>query len=395
MSGGIAAYKSPDLVRRLREAGADVRVVMSRGGQAFVTPLTFQAVSGNPVHHDLLDETAEAGMGHIELARWADAVLIAPASANRIAALAQGLADDLLSTLCLASAAPLFVAPAMNRIMWENAALQENIATLRRRGVTLLGPAEGEQACGEIGAGRMLEAVDLRDAVSAHLHAFGTGSLSGLHVLLTAGPTQEALDPVRYLSNRSSGKMGFALAEAARNAGAAVTLIAGPVSLVTPDRVERIDVISAQDMHTAVLQHIGGVDVFIGVAAVADYRADATCPEKIKKSRDTWSLELVRNPDILAEVAARQDRPFCVGFAAETHDVERYAVEKMRRKRLDMIAANPVGGTHSRFACDDNHLTVLTADGQRQVLTVAPKTRIARQLIELIAEHYNTAAARI
>lgn len=387
VSGGIAAYKSPDLVRRLRDIGAEVRVVMTPAAQAFVTPLTFQATSGHPVHSELLDAAAEAGMGHIELARWADAVLIAPASANRIAALAQGFADDLLSTVCLASDAPLFIAPAMNQAMWKHPAVQENIAILRRRGAIILGPGEGGQACGDTGAGRMLEPIALRDALRDQLHAPHSNALCNKRVLLSAGPTREALDPVRYLSNHSSGKMGFALAAAAQRAGASVTLIAGPVQQDTPANVERIDVVSAQDMHAAVMQHAASADIFISVAAVADYRVREPQPEKIKKSQHNMVLALTRNPDILAGVAALDNKPFCVGFAAETHRVEDYAAEKMQRKNLDMIAANQVGVVGGGFASDNNSLLVLARDGSRAVLADAPKTRIAAQLIELIAKH--------
>ncbi|MEM7208168.1 MAG: bifunctional phosphopantothenoylcysteine decarboxylase/phosphopantothenate--cysteine ligase CoaBC [Pseudomonadota bacterium] len=386
VTGGIAAYKSPDLVRRLREAGADVRVVMSTGAKEFVTPLSFQATSGNPVHTDLLDEDAEAGMGHIELARWADAILIAPASANRIAALAQGFADDLLSTVCLASEAPLFIAPAMNRVMWSNAAVQSNIEKLQLLGATLLGPGSGDQACGETGSGRMLEPTELRDAMIGFLTSSTTAALSGKTVLITAGPTQEALDPVRYISNHSSGKMGFAIAQAAEQAGASVTLIAGPVEQTTPRNVNRLDVISAQDMHAAVMQHVDSADVFIGVAAVADYRASDAQENKIKKSDAEMTLTLARNPDILADVASLANKPFTVGFAAETQYVENYAREKLEKKKLDMIAANLVGKESGGFKSDTNSLFVLNKSGDEKTLTDAPKNEIARQLIELIAK---------
>ena len=388
VSGGIAAYKSPDLVRRLRDAGAEVRVVMSAGAQAFVTPLTFQATSGNPVHTELLDEAAEAGMGHIELARWADAVLIAPASANRIAALAQGFADDLLSTVCLASSAPLFIAPAMNQAMWKHPAVQENIAKLGARGATMLGPGEGDQACGDVGAGRMLEPMQLRDALQDYFSVDSTKALAGIRVVITAGPTQEALDPVRYISNHSSGKMGFAIAEAAQAAGADVTLVAGPVNQSTPENINRVDVISAKEMHTAVMSQMEETNIFIGVAAVADYRASDVQENKIKKSSDTMTISLERNPDILADVAARENKPFTVGFAAETQDVEHYATDKLKRKKLDLIAANHVGIEGSGFASDNNSLTVFSANGDKENLSHAPKKILARQLVELIAKHY-------
>ncbi len=388
VTGGIAAYKSPGLVRRLRDAGAEVRVVLTPGAGEFVTALTFQATSGNPVHKVLLDETAEAGMGHIELARWADIILIAPATANSLAVLAHGFADDLLGTVCIASDAPLFIAPAMNAVMWKNSAVQDNLDVLRKRGVVILGPGEGDQACGETGAGRMLEPIELRDALIRHLQPPRSRSLDNVRVLLTAGPTREALDPVRYLSNHSSGKMGFALAGAAQRSGAKVTLIAGPVQRESPDEVERIDVTSAREMHAAVLDRIAEADVFIGVAAVADYRASQVQPEKIKKSSPRLSIELERNPDILADVASLKNKPYTVGFAAETENVERHAVEKLRSKNLDMIAANRVGVEGSGFASDDNSLTVLTRDGEKHSLANAPKARIAELLVELIAQRY-------
>ena len=384
VTGGIAAYKSPDLVRRLRDSGAEVRVVMSRAAQEFVRPLTFQATSGNPVHTELLDDDAEAGMGHIELARWADAVLVAPASANRIAALAQGFADDLLTTLCLATRAPLFIAPAMNQAMWDNPAVQANVDILRDRGATLLGPGSGDQACGETGAGRMLEPLELRDALIAALAPNTDSQLTGKTVLLTAGPTREALDPVRYLSNHSSGKMGYAIAEAARNAGARVILVSGPVQLSEPTGVECLHVNSATEMHAAVLSRVADCDVFIGVAAVADYRPRVNADRKIKKSDATLTLELEPNPDILADVAGLDARPFTVGFAAETHDVETYARGKLNRKQLDLIAANQVGENQA-FGTDDNRLLILGADGRRVELPEAPKARLAEMLVAEIA----------
>ena len=388
VSGGIAAYKSADLVRRLREVGADVRVVMSSGAQAFVTPLTFQATSGNPVHTALLDESAEAGMGHIELARWAELILVAPASANRIAALATGMADDLLSTLCLASDAPLFVAPAMNQAMWNHIAVQDNISTLKKRGVHILGPGEGDQACGDVGAGRMLEPLQLREALLEYYGSNDRTLLDGVSVLITAGPTREAIDPVRYISNHSSGKMGFAIADAAQRAGAKVTLIAGPVSLGTPPGVERIDVSSALDMHSAVMSRVGQANIFIAVAAVADYRAREMHDNKIKKSSETLTIELERNPDILADVAAEPDGPLTVGFAAETRDVESYARGKLQKKNIDMIAANHVGIEGSGFSSDHNSLIVLSKDGSKTELPHSTKTALANQLIALIASNY-------
>ncbi|HRZ52280.1 MAG TPA: bifunctional phosphopantothenoylcysteine decarboxylase/phosphopantothenate--cysteine ligase CoaBC [Candidatus Contendobacter sp.] len=409
VTGGIAAYKSVDLTRRLREAGAETQVAMTPAATAFVTPLTFQAVSGRPVRTELLDANAEAGMGHIELARWANLILIAPASADFIARLAHGLANDLLSTLCLATDRPIALAPAMNRLMWQNPATQDNCRLLARRGVTLWGPGIGEQACGEIGAGRMLEPLELRNLV---VHMLGVREqsaespprtplvepallaphdLQGLTVLLTAGPTREALDPVRFISNRSTGRMGFAVAEAAALAGARVMLVSGPVSLKTPPGVERIDVESAVEMHKAVMQRVRQADIFIATAAVADYRAASPADQKIKKTRDALTLELVRNPDILAEVAAlRSHRPFTVGFAAETHDVLHYAEDKRRRKNLDLIAANQVGVAGSGFESEQNELHVLWEGGEK-VLPLADKTLLGQQLVALIAERYRIA----
>ncbi len=405
VTGGIAAYKSADLVRRLCEAGAQVQVVMTPAATAFVTPLTFQAVSGHRVHTELLDANAEAGMGHIELARWADLILIAPASADFLARLAQGMANDLLSTVCLATDQPIAVAPAMNRLMWQNAATQDNCRLLARRGIQIWGPGTGKQACGEIGAGRMLEPVDLRNRVVNLLGArerrpahdtesmpaawpLTPRDLQGLTVLLTAGPTREALDPVRFISNRSTGQMGFAVAEAAASAGARVILVSGPVSLKTPPGVERIDVESALDMHTAVMAKAQEADIFIATAAVADYRAAQPADQKIKKTADALTLQLVRNPDILADVAAlRAHRPFTVGFAAETHDVLRYAEDKRRRKQLDMIAANQVGLPGSGFESEQNTLHVLWEGGDR-ILPLTDKRLLGQQLVALIAERY-------
>jgi len=383
VTGGIAAYKSADLVRRLGEAGAEVRVVMTRGAQAFITPLTLQAVSGNPVHTELLDPAAEAGMGHIELARWADQVLVAPASAHFLAKLAHGLADDLLSTLCLATEAPIIVAPAMNAKMWANVATQANARLLAARGVRIEGPASGDLACGESGAGRMVEPSDLLDALGEG----EPGPLQGLRVIVSAGPTREAIDPVRFLSNRSSGKMGYAVAAAAARAGAKVILVSGPVARATPPGVERVDVESAADMHHAVMAQIDTCDIYIGAAAVADYRPVVRAEEKIKKARDTLKLDLQRTDDILAAVAARNSAPFTVGFAAETEHVEEYARDKLTRKGLDMIAANRVGPGQG-FETDHNALTVIWPDGACE-LPSADKHHLADQLISLIAERFH------
>lgn len=399
VSGGIAAYKSPDLVRRLRERGAEVQVVMTPGAQRFVTPTTFQAVSGREVRAELWDAAAEASMGHIELARWADLVLVAPATADFLARVAGGRADDLLTTLILATEAPVALAPAMNRIMWGKAATQANVAALRRHGIHLLGPGTGGQACGETGDGRMLEPLEIVDAVARLLAdapqrapelrvvgavpATDRGALQGLRVLITAGPTREPIDPVRYITNRSSGKMGFAVAAAARAAGAEVTLVAGPVVLPTPEGVQRIDVETAAEMSAAVEREAAGLDVFVGTAAVADYRPAIRAARKLKKTGERLDLSLERTADILAGVAARADRPFVVGFAAETHDVEDYARAKLESKNLDLIAANEVGDGKV-FDKDDNALVVLWRDGRIGV-GPASKDEVARRLIEIIA----------
>ena len=390
ITGGIAAYKSPDLVRRLRERGAEVQVVMTAAAAKFVTATTFQAVSGRTVRTDLWDAAAEAAMGHIELARWADAVLIAPASADFLARLASGRADDLLATLCLATEAPIAVAPAMNHLMWANAATRANVAQLVARGVLVLGPATGDQACGETGEGRMLEPLELAEQLAALLAA--GGELAGRRVLITAGPTRERLDPVRFVSNRSSGKMGFAVAQAARAAGAEVILVSGPVSLPTPPGVTRIDVESAADMLAAVLRELPGTDVFVSTAAVADYRPVRAASQKIKKTSDTLELALERTPDVLATVAARSERPFVVGFAAETESVEQNARTKLMKKNLDMIAANEVGDDKA-FDCDENQLIVL-ARGARYELGRAGKLILARGLVSLIARELAARAGR-
>ena len=380
VTGGIAAYKSADLVRRLRDTGAEVRVVMTRGALAFVTPLTFQAVSGNPVHTTLLDEAAEAGMGHIELARWADQVLVAPATASFIARLAHGLADDLLSTICLATTAPLTLAPAMNQQMWLNSATRANCALLQERGVRLVGPAVGGQACGETGPGRMVEPADLVTALSD----MSMACLAGKHVVVTAGPTFEDIDPVRYIGNRSSGKMGFAVAEAAALAGARVSLVSGPVALETPHGVDRTDVRGAVEMRNAALKLAASADVFIGVAAVADYAPEHPAEQKIKKGKGNLKLELVRTPDIVAEVAAMENRPFTVGFAAETEKLREHALEKLSRKRLDMIAANRVGQNGLGFESEDNEILILVPGGEKP-LGKGSKRQLARHLMEEVA----------
>ena len=385
VTGGIAAYKAADLVRRLRDAGAEVRVVMTRAATEFVGALTFQALSGHKVHLDLLDAEAEAAMSHIELARWADAVLIAPATANTLAKITQGLADDLLSTLCLATRAPLCLAPAMNHVMWSDAHTQANIKHLHQGGVKIFGPASGSQACGETGEGRMLEPLQLVEQLA---QIFSTGSLQGCRLLITAGPTFEAIDPVRFIGNRSSGKMGYALAQAAAEAGAQVTLVSGPVALATPDRVTRIDVESATQMHQAVMRNIASQNIFIACAAVADYRPAQSQPQKIKKTAGNLQIDLVKNPDILAEVAAMSQPPFCIGFAAETENLRQHAQQKLTDKKLHMIAANDVSSSDSGFNSEFNALHIFWPGGDTQ-LEKASKPQIARQMISLIAQHYS------
>ncbi|MDJ0956176.1 MAG: bifunctional phosphopantothenoylcysteine decarboxylase/phosphopantothenate--cysteine ligase CoaBC [Arenicellales bacterium] len=383
VTGGIAAYKSADLARRLREQGAEVRVVMTLNAGQFITPLTMQAVSGHPVHSDLLDPEAEAGMGHIELARWADVVLIAPATANFISRFARGIADDLLTTLCLATQAPIALAPAMNQQMWQNPATQDNIAILNNRGVPILGPAVGDQACGETGPGRMLEPVELIEGVSK---LFESGALEGCNVMVTAGPTWEAIDPVRGITNHSSGKMGYAVAHAAAEAGARVILVSGPTALQTPPRVDRVSVLSAQQMYDAVMSKISDTDIFISVAAVADYRPRASADEKIKKHADTLSLELIKNPDILSAVAEHK-HVYTVGFAAETTNVEQHAREKLISKGVDLIAANKVGAGKG-FGTEDNALILVDRTGLKS-LPQARKARLARCLIDEISQRRN------
>lgn len=388
IGGGIAAYKSADLVRRLKERGFDVRVVMSQSAMEFITPLTLQALSGHPVASSLLDPAAEAAMGHIELARWADLVIIAPATANLLARINAGMADELITTTCLATEAPIALCPAMNQQMYRNVATQANLTNLASRGFTLWGPASGSQACGEVGPGRMLEPLEIAELATQFLARNDCAEfkpLAGQSVLITAGPTREAIDPVRYISNHSSGKMGFALAKAASDMGAAVTLVSGPVNLSTPEGVTRIDVESAQNMLDAVMDNVDKKDIFIGCAAVADYRISniATC--KIKKSAEEMQLALVRNPDILATVASLPNRPFMVGFAAETHDVEAYARDKLKRKNLNMIAANDVSIAGIGFNADANALRVFWPQGS-QDLPATDKLTLARQLLSLIVK---------
>ncbi|MGM0517223.1 MAG: bifunctional phosphopantothenoylcysteine decarboxylase/phosphopantothenate--cysteine ligase CoaBC [Pseudomonadota bacterium] len=375
VSGGIAAYKAVVLVRRLVEAGAEVRVVMTEAATRFVAPLTFQAVSGQPVRTTLLDAEAESGMDHIALARWADAVVVAPASADLMARLAAGMADDLLTTLCLATSAPVHLAPAMNRQMWAHPATQANRARLVEHGVTLLGPAAGVQACGETGEGRMIEP----EAIVEALRAGGRQDLPGRHVVVTAGGTREPIDPVRFIANRSSGRMGFALAAEAARRGAAVTLIAGPSALETPAGVERIDVETAGQMLAAV-ESIASMDIFIGAAAVADYRVAAPADRKLKKGGETLSLELVPNPDIIREVASRTDRPFVIGFAAETDHLREHAAAKRVAKGMDLICANEVGADKG-FDRPDNALLLLWSNGERK-LPQADKTRLAGEIFD-------------
>ncbi|BCD85777.1 phosphopantothenoylcysteine decarboxylase [Pseudomonas solani] len=390
VGGGIAAYKSAELVRRLRDQGAEVRVVMTHGGREFITPLTLQALSGHPVHLDLLDTAAEAAMGHIELARWADLVLIAPATADLMARLTQGVADDLLTTLVLATDAPVALAPAMNQAMWRDPATQANAEALAKRGLHLFGPASGSQACGDIGLGRMLEADQLAQ-LAADL--FQHKALTGRHVLITAGPTQENIDPVRYITNHSSGKMGFALAEAAVEAGAKVTLITGPVHLPTPDRVNRIDVVSARDM-LAACEAAMPCDLLIAAAAVADYRPEVVAAHKMKKdptSGEGLLLQLVRNPDILATLAGRADRPFSVGFAAETENLLEYASRKLKDKNLDLIVANDVANPSIGFNSEENAITIIDRALHQNSFAQTSKGKIARQLIAFIADRLNQA----
>ena len=384
VTGGIAAYKSADLVRRLKQAGADVRVVMSHSAEQFITPTTLQALSGNPVRTSLWDESAEAAMSHIELARWASKVLVAPASADFIARLANGQASDLLSTLCLATTAPIYLAPAMNQAMWANVATADNKNLLLQRGVHLLGPASGEQACGDVGEGRMLEPLDIVDALSG-----APKPLTGIKFLITAGPSYEDIDPVRFIGNRSSGKMGFAIAQAASEQGAEVVLVAGPVALAGPRGVRRVDVRSAQQMHEAVMAELHGVDVFIAAAAVADYRPKLVCAQKIKKTGSTLTLELERTTDILATVSASPGRPpLVVGFAAETERLEEYARGKLTAKNLDFIAANDVSDAAIGFESERNALMVFSRGGGRHAIGQGSKQQVAVELLALINQRF-------
>lgn len=384
VTGGIAAYKSAELIRQLQRLGGDVRVVMTAAAQEFITPLTLQALSGNPVHHNLLDPNAEAAMGHIELARWADAVLIAPASADFIARLTHGAGNDLLTALCLATKAVVAVAPAMNQGMWSNPATQDNLGKIQQCGIHLFGPASGEQACGEVGLGRMLEPQELAARTAA---LFATGVLAGKKVVITAGPTQEAIDPVRYISNHSSGKMGYALAQAAIDAGAETILISGPSALQTPDRARIIQVISALQMHEHSLVEANGADVFIAAAAVADFRPANVAEQKIKKgSADTMTIELAKNPDIVAAVAQLSPKPLVVGFAAETENLVANAQSKLQRKNLDLVVANNVADTNIGFNSDNNEVTLVWHD-RHESLSKRSKDQLARDLINIIAKN--------
>ena len=388
ISGGIAAYKCAELTRRLKDLGAEVRIVMTSAAKEFITPLTMQAVSGHEIADDLLDPRAKSSMGHIELAKWADLILLAPATANLIARLRAGFGDELLTTLCLATPSPIAVSPAMNMEMYLSAATQENISVLAQRGMLIWGPGEGPQACGDIGPGRMLEPENLVSRVVAFFSA-EKAVFSDVNITITAGPTQEALDPVRYISNHSSGKMGFALAEAAQKMGANVTLISGPVNLPTPANVQRVDIKSALQMHKASLENVNSCDIFIGCAAVADYRPEVVASQKMKKQQgiEDLTLKLVKNPDIIADVANAENRPFCVGFAAETEDVERYAQDKLKRKNLDLIAANDVAKAGQGFNSEKNALSVFSAE-QRFDISLADKKEVAHQLLEVVYQQY-------
>lgn len=390
VSGGIAAYKSAGLVRRLRDQGAEVQVVMTAGARHRVSPTVFQAVSGREVRHDLWDEAAEAAMGHIELARWADCILIAPATAHMMALLAAGLAPDLLTTLCLATSAPLVLAPAMNHQMWQHPATRDNRQLLASRGVHFVGPADGAQACGETGPGRMSEPAEIVAALLA-LAGQANGPLAGRHVLVSAGPTREPIDPVRFVSNRSSGKMGFAVARAAAEAGARVTLVAGPVQVATPPGVERVDVESAAEMHEAILARAVQADIYIGAAAVSDYRPGQLATQKIKKKSDTLDLHMVKCADVLATVSAlQQGRPFTVGFAAETEKLEEHALDKLQRKGLDMIIANLVGANLG-FDRDDNSAVILWPGGREEVAQTS-KLELARRIVAAVATRHAAVA---
>lgn len=392
ITGGIAAYKTIELIRRLKDAGADIQVVLTESAHAFVTPMTLQAVSGNSVRSSLLDTQAEAGMGHIELARWADLIVIAPASANTLAKIAHGFADDLLTTLCLATASPIAIAPAMNQQMWLNPATQHNVERLNTYPhIQLWGPAQGVQACGEVGPGRMLEPAQLLTLIESHFPS--DLRLKGKKIVITAGPTREAIDPVRYLSNESSGKMGYALAEACARLGAEVTLVSGPTQLNTPTRVTRIDVTSAMEMHQACITEARNADIVIGAAAVADFRPAAAANQKIKKGRDDhMQLTLIKNPDIIADVAKLTPKPWVVGFAAETEELESYAKSKLERKGLDMVVANDVSRSDIGFNSEDNAVTVFTRlknnELQQLALPKQNKNKLADTLIRTIADHF-------
>jgi len=384
VTGSIAAYKAPELVRRLVEAGGQVRVVMTSAAEQFVTPLTLQAVSGFDVRSDMFDAKAEAAMGHIELAKWSDAIVVAPATADYIAKLRTGYANDLGNAICLASDAPILIAPAMNQQMWNDPSVNENIEVLKSRGMSVIGPDSGSQACGDVGLGRLVEPDVVVSAVSG---LFERGILAGLEVMVTAGPTREHIDPVRYITNHSSGKMGFALARAATEAGARVVLVSGPTMLVPPAGVKIINVVSSGDMREAVSSNINAVDIFIATAAVADYRPEKSALHKVKRGDGALNMRLVPNIDILAEVAALEDAPFTVGFAAETDKLEFFAVGKLKRKKIDMIAANLVGRPETGFGADNNELTVFWHDGSKK-LERQPKQRLARKLVELVAIRY-------
>ncbi|MCY0803337.1 bifunctional phosphopantothenoylcysteine decarboxylase/phosphopantothenate--cysteine ligase CoaBC [Providencia rettgeri] len=386
ISGGIAAYKIPELTRRLRDQGAVVRVVMTQGAKAFITPLTLQAVSGHPVSDDLLDPAAEAAMGHIELAKWADIIILAPATADLIAKLSAGMANDLLTTVCLASSAPIAVVPAMNQQMYRASATQDNLIRLQQRQCMIWGPDDGNQACGDIGPGRMLDPLAIVRLTAEHFNP--KLDLQGIKLMITAGPTREALDPVRFISNHSSGKMGFAIAQAASQRGAEVTLIAGPVNLETPTGVNRIDIISGLDMYDKVHQTIAEQNIFIGCAAVADYRAKTIAENKIKKQGDEVMITLVKNPDIVASVGnLKQNRPYVVGFAAETQNVEEYARQKRQQKQLDLICANDVSLADNGFNSDNNALHLFDSNGDTR-LPHCSKTELSHYLLDEILQRY-------
>jgi phosphopantothenoylcysteine decarboxylase/phosphopantothenate--cysteine ligase len=397
ITGGIAAYKTPELVRRLKDHGADVRVVMTSAAQAFITPLTLQAVSANAVSDSLLDTQAELAMGHIELAKWADFILIAPATADSIARITCGMANDLLTTICLATSAPIAIAPAMNQQMWHAKVTQENMSKLISRKFEVFGPGSGAQACGDVGLGRMLDVDDLVVLTCEYFQRTTRSTsvmkthLSGQTWVVTAGPTREAIDPVRYISNHSSGKMGYAIAQAAQLAGANVKIISGPVSISTPEGCTKFSVESALQMHSKALELAENADVFVACAAVADYRVAEVSEQKIKKSADDMQINLVKNPDIVADVAALSSKPFTVGFAAETQDVEHYALDKLKRKNLDMIAANNVALSGQGFNSDDNALTVFSST-KKTDLPLASKKILAEQLVQLISQHNLPAA---